>query len=105
MINRIVVAKELVKIAKLLSADDEQVREVVYNYIMEGSKRDVGKLRKLVDDWEFELKGIRQQIAGMDKLGSGKVEAQNLLPNLRKALVPLKTFVDTIDQNAKRFSR
>lgn len=101
--NRQAVAQELVRVAKSLTADDAAV--VVYHYLMDGSKKDIVKLKSLVDDVETELKSIRQQLAGMDKLGSGKIEAQSLLPNLRKALAPLKSYVDTIDANAKKFSR
>lgn len=101
--NRQAVAQELVKLAKSLTAEDPA--EMVYNYLMDGSKKDVVKLKSLVDDIDDELKSIRQQLAGMDKLGSGKIEAQSLLPNLRKALAPLKSYVDTIDANAKKFSR
>jgi hypothetical protein len=101
--NRQAVAQELVKLAKSLTAEDPA--EMVYNYLMDGSKKDIVKMKSLVDDIDDELKSIRQQLAGMDKLGSGKIEAQSLLPNLRKALAPLKSYVDTIDANAKKFSR
>jgi hypothetical protein len=101
--NRQAVAQELVKLAKSLTAEDPA--EMVYNYLMDGSKKDIVKLKSLVDDIDDELKSIRQQLAGMDKLGSGKIEAQSLLPNLRKALAPLKSYVDMIDANAKKFSR
>jgi hypothetical protein len=101
--NRQAVAQELVKLAKSLTAEDPA--EMVYNYLMDGSKKDIVKMKSLVDDIDDELKSIRQQLTGMDKLGSGKIEAQSLLPNLRKALAPLKSYVDTIDANAKKFSR
>jgi septation ring formation regulator EzrA len=102
--NRQAIAQELVKLAKSLTAE-EDAAVVVYHYLMDGSKKDIVKMKSLVDDIDDELKSIRQQLAGMDKLGSGKIEAQSLLPNLRKALAPLKSYVDTIDANAKKFSR
>jgi len=102
--NRQAVAQELVKVAKSLTAEDDAA-VVVYHYLMDGSKKDVVKMKSLVDDIDDELKKIRQQLAGMDKLGSGKMEAQSLLPNLRKALAPLKSYVEMIDKTAERFSR
>jgi len=84
-------------------ADDVSV--VVYEYLTSGSKQDVEKLHKLVDELDQSLKKIRQELAGLEKWGSAYIEAQTYLPHLRKALLPIKNFVDSIDKNAERFSR
>jgi septation ring formation regulator EzrA len=84
-------------------ADDVSV--VVYEYLTSGSKHDIEKLHKLVDELDQYLKKIRQELDGLKKLGSAYIEAQTYLPHLRRALLPIKSFIENIDQNAQRFSR
>jgi SMC interacting uncharacterized protein involved in chromosome segregation len=92
------------RVARTVVAESDPAVET-YNYFMDYSRRDVEGLKKSLAYLEKELESIRKQIAGLDKLGSGKIEAQSFIPLLRKAIAPIKSTIDNIDRQAEHFSR
>lgn len=92
------------KIARTVIAESDPAVET-YNYFMDYSRRDVESLKKDLAYLEKELESIRKQLTGLDKLGSGTIEAQSFIPILRRALAPIKSTIDNIDRRAEHFSR